>query len=454
MPSSESGTDGRSASSPPASDTLARPPVRRAHMIIGASIGNALEFYDFIIYGFFASSIAATFFPGRDATTRLLLTFGTFGVSFLARPVGALILGAYADRRGRIACMTLSVQLMTLAGAMIALMPGRAAIGISAPLGILAARLIQGFALGGEFGSSTALMMEHSVGGETRAASWQGTSQYVASLLASGVAWLLSYDPALFSHFAAFRIAFAVGVIAGPIALMLRRRLLEAPAFLSQRERKSAADAQTPSGVVIAAGMVAIGTAQTYLVVYLPTYAMTQLHMTAGSALGTIFLVYVVTLAMTPLRLRIAERFDRSHRSLMMLLSCAAVLATGYPAFMLLSLWPSPVMLFLLPIGLTLIGLLYNAPLTGFMGLVFPVRRRGVGLSVGYALGIAMFGGFAPFINTWLMAKTGDPRSPGLYLGFTSLVTIVALLAAQRRLFRLQHPTHQTTPGEPLVTQS
>ena len=107
----------------------------------------------------------------------MLLTFGTFGVSFLARPVGALILGAYADRKGRAACMVLCVSLMTLAGAMIALMPSRASIGLAAPLGILAARLIQGFALGGEFGSATALMIEHSEGDETRAASWQGTSQ-------------------------------------------------------------------------------------------------------------------------------------------------------------------------------------------------------------------------------------------------------------------------------------
>ena len=450
MPAPEMQGDRRSGSWTRTPEPRAMPPVRRAHMIVGASIGNALEFYDFIIYGFFASSIATTFFPGRDATTRLLLTFGTFGVSFLARPVGALILGAYADRRGRLACMILSVQLMTLAGTMIALMPGRAAIGISAPLGILAARLIQGFALGGEFGSSTALMMEHSVGSETRAASWQGTSQYVASLLASGVAWLLSQDPALSPHVEAFRIAFALGVLAGPVALLLRRRLFEAPTFLSQQHEVAAA--QTPSGVVIAAGMVAIGTAQTYLVVYLPTYAMTQLHMTAGSALGTIFLVYVVTLAMTPLRLRIAGWFDDTHRSLMMLLSCAAVLAAGYPAFMLLALWPNPVMLFLLPFGLTLIGLLYNAPLTGFMGLVFPIRRRGVGLSVGYALGIAMFGGFAPFINTWLMRVTGDPRSPGLYLGFTALVTIVALLAAQRRLSRLRRSAHQDATGSPLVT--
>jgi MHS family proline/betaine transporter-like MFS transporter len=406
-------------------------------MIAGAAIGNALEFYDFIIYGFFATSIAAAFFPGRDSTAKLLLTFGTFGVSFFARPVGALILGAYADRKGRTACMILCVSLMTLAGAMIALMPSYASIGLAAPLGILAARLIQGFALGGEFGSATALMIEHSAGAETRAASWQGTSQNFAGLFASSVAWLLSQDALPLFHLPAFRIAFGLGVLGGPVALCLRRRLLEAPAFLAQQQApKPAAGESTLSGIVIAAGMVAIGTAQTYLVIYLPTYATTQLRMTSGSALGSVVLLYIVTLAITPVRLVIASRFDASHRATAMLVSCLAMLATGYPAFMLLSLWPGPVMLFLLPLGFTLIGLFYNAPLAGFMGLVFNVRQRGVGLSIGYALGIALFGGSAPFINTWLVAKTGDPRSPGLYLIFAAMVTMVALLAAQRRVPR------------------
>ncbi len=411
-------------------------PIRPARMIAAASIGNALEFYDFIIYGFFATAIAASFFPGRDPTVKLLLTFGTFGVSFLARPVGALILGAYADRKGRAACMVLCVSLMTLAGAMIALMPSRASIGLAAPLGILAARLIQGFALGGEFGSATALMIEHSEGDETRAASWQGTSQNFAGLFASGVAWLLSHDAAtpLF-HIPAFRIAFGLGVLSGPVALWLRQRLPDAPAFLAQRQaHEPVMGASTVSGIAIAAGMVAIGTAQTYLVIYLPTYATTQLHMTSGSALGSVFLLYAVTLAITPVRLMIASRFDRSHRATAMLVSCLAMLAAGYPAFMLLSRWPGPVMLFLLPLGFTVIGLFYNAPLAGFMGLIFAVRERGVGLSIGYALGIALFGGSAPFINTWLVAKTGDPRSPGLYLIFAAAVTIAALLAAQRRL--------------------
>ena len=404
-------------------------------MIVAASIGNAIEFYDFIIYGFFATAIAAAFFPGRDPTTQLLLTFGTFGVSFGARPFGALILGAYADRAGRARAMVLSISMMTVAGAMIALMPGRASIGLAAPWGILAARLIQGLALGGEFGSATALMIEHSEGGEARAASWQATSQNVAGLLASGVAWLLSGTaivPVL--HVEAFRLAFGLGVLAGPLALLLRRRLQDAPAFLSARDCRAPADRSTLSGIAIAAGMVAIGTAQTYLVIYLPTYATTQLHVPAGSVLGAVFLLYVATVALTPVRLLLAARFDASKRWRPMVVSCVALLAAGYPCFILLGLWPNALTLFLLPLGLTLVGLAYSAPLQGFMGMVFSVRRRGIGLSVGYAVGIALFGGFAPFINTWLIARTGDPSSPGLYLIFTAIVSIAAILAASRRL--------------------
>jgi MHS family proline/betaine transporter-like MFS transporter len=324
---------------------------------------------------------------------------------------------------------------MTVGSAMIALMPGRASIGLLAPFGILAARLIQGFALGGEFGSATALMIEHAEGGETKAATWQGVSQNISALVASGIGWLLSHMLAAESfHTLGFRIAFGIGALAGPVALLLRRRLRDAPSFLAAKRQPEPAEILPVSGIAIAAGMVAIGTAQTYLVVYLPSYATTQLHMTAGSALGSVFLLYAVTLAITPLRLLIAARFDASHRTWPMLLSCGAMLATGYPAFFLLDLWPGPVMLFLLPLAFTLIGLPYNAPLSGFMGMVFSARRRGIGLSTGYALGIAAFGGFAPFINTWLVAKTGDPRSPGLYLALTAIVTISALLAARRRL--------------------
>lgn len=421
--------------------TTTRPPISRAHMLAGASIGNALEFYDFLVYAFFASSIASSFFPGHDPATRLLLTFGTFGVSFLARPVGAVILGTYADRRGRTACMTLSVALMTLGGAAIAVMPSHAAIGLAAPFGILLARLIQGFSLGGEFGSSTAFMIEHSAGGEARAASWQGTSQFIAAMMASGVAWLLNHllPPPLFGTWG-FRIAFGIGVLAGPVALMLRRRLQEPPAFIARDSTSLtpsdgvAAEPATLSGILIAIGMVALGTGLTYLQIYLPTYATTHLHMTAGSTLGAVFLLYVALVAMTPLRLFIADRFDQSHHGGAMLASCLLLLVCGYPAFMLLDAHPSALTLFLLPVSFQLIGLSYLSPLQAFMGMVFSIRRRGVGLSVAYSTGVAIFGGFAPFINEWLVVKTGDPRSPGLYLAVTAVITMVALGFAGRRI--------------------
>ena len=418
----------------------------RGRMIAAAAIGNALEFYDFIVYGFFASALAGSFFPGKDPTIRLLYTFGAFGVSFFARPVGALVLGVFADRQGRVAAMILCVALMTLGSAMIALMPSYATMGLAAPIGILVARLIQGFALGGEFGSATALMIEHSSGSETHAASWQGTSQNFAGLFASGIAWALSSHVAAQLPVPPFRIAFAIGALGGPVAVLLRRGLLEAPEFLAQRKQpppsKQHAPKQHPtlSGILIAAGMVAIGTAQTYLVIYLPTYATNVLHMPAGKAYGAVFLNFVVTLAMTPWRLMVARRFDHSHRPTMMLFSCLAMLAAGYPAFILLGLWPSAIMLFLLPIGFMLIGMPYNAPLSGFMGMVFALRRRGVGLSIGYALGIAIFGGSAPLINTWLVARTGDPRSPGLYLIFASIISIIAICAARPRLGSVPKP--------------
>ncbi len=405
-------------------------------MIVGATAGNALEFYDFVIYGFFATAIAAAFFPGRDPTTKLLLTFGTFGVSFLARPVGALVLGAYADRRGRTACMVLSVSLMTLSGAAVALMPDRTVIGLAAPCGILAARLLQGFALGGEFGSATALMIEHSPADETRAASWQGTSQYVASLVAASVAWLLSDVPGgALLHVQPFRIAFGLGVLAGPLALLLRRRLRDAPAFERQEPDSASRDPGTPAGIAIAAGMVAIGTALTYLIVYLPTYAVTQLHMRPASALASVVVLYPVILAFTPLRLRIAQAFDRSRRIMPMQLSCLATLLVGYPAFMLMTHWPGQLMLFLLPLGLTLIGLDLQRAARRVHGAGVPgasSRHRAVGRLCARHHPVRRLR--ARFINTWLTAYTGDPRSPGLYLAFAALVSMAALFAARRRI--------------------
>lgn len=406
----------------------------RAKLITAASAGNALEFYDFMVYGYFASNLAATFFPGHDQTSKLLLTFGTFAVSFFARPVGALILGRLADVKGRVFCMVLSVVLMSAAALLMAVLPGYQQIGLLAPLGILFARLVQGFALGGEFGSSTSLMIEHSAGRETHAASFQGVSQNVSGLLAVSVAWILSMHGTTIFGIEDFRIAFALGAVGGLFVLYLRRKLEDAPSFKAEQQKNPDKHPILPGAILIAAGMVAIGTAQTYLALYLPTYATTELHMQAHKALAAIFLLYLILMAIIPLRLFFANLFDRQRNSMIMVCSCLLMALIAYPAFEILHIWPGELTLFCLPVLFNLVALPYNAPLNGFMGLVFPINGRGVGLSLGYSLGIALFGGCAPFIFTWLTAHTGDPRSPALYLIFTTIITLVAIWAGQRRM--------------------
>jgi MFS transporter, MHS family, proline/betaine transporter len=168
-------------------------------LIVATSIGNALEWYDIAVYGYFAVYVSKAFFPNNDPTTSLLLTFGTFGLAFLVRPIGGVVLGAYADRHGRKASLMISIVLMTVGTLVIALMPAYETVGILAPIAVLTARLVQGFSAGGEFGSSTAFLVEHQPDRRGFIASWQFASQGLSNLLASAfgvglTSWLTPAD--------------------------------------------------------------------------------------------------------------------------------------------------------------------------------------------------------------------------------------------------------------------
>ena len=204
------------------------PPAYR--VIVAASMGNALEWYDFLIYGYFAVTIAKVFFPAGNDAVSLLQALGAFGLSYLVRPLGAIMLGAYADRAGRKAALMLSILLMMIGTTIMAVIPGYATIGVAAPAMVLLARLLQGFSVGGEFGSATAFLVEHSKTRKGFMASWQWASQGLTALVASAFGVLLtsalSADQLLSWG---WRIPFFFGLLIGPVGLYIRSRMAETP---------------------------------------------------------------------------------------------------------------------------------------------------------------------------------------------------------------------------------
>ena len=207
----------------------ANPGLSRTRLIAACTVGNALEFYDFVIFSFFAGTIGALFFPAQDATVQLLLSFATYGVGFFMRPVGGVILGAYADRKGRKTATVLTLFLMAAGTAAIGLAPTYAQIGVAGPLIVVLARLLQGFSAGGEVGASTTLLAESAPPNERGYyGSWQLASQGLAILIAAGMAWAVSYalTPDQVKAWG-WRVPFLLGILIVPIGLWLRSALNE-----------------------------------------------------------------------------------------------------------------------------------------------------------------------------------------------------------------------------------
>jgi len=400
----------------------------RTRVILAASAGNALEFYDFTVFGYFVPQISDAFFPAHTSTASLLYTWGTYATAFLARPLGALALGSYADRVGRRAAMTLAIVLMTVGTAAVAFMPRFAAVGFLAPLGILAGRLLQGFSTGGEFGGATAFMLEH--GGERRGfmASFQFLSQVVSTLAGSAVAWVTSEmmsDAAL--HDWGFRIPFVLGLLIGPVGFYLRRHVEETPVF--QHSAHSGRPAWTVMRnhyvrVFVAACTLAAGTAATYLGIYLPTYAQKQLGMAPSASYALPMLGTLISFVATPVS---AHWSDKVGRLVPCLLGAALMLLLAYPSFAVIATIKSFVVVALAAAVIALLRSFYSAPLAALFGELFPPALRGVGMSVSYSLGVLLFGSLTPFVNTWAIGATGWKSFPGIWLAACSAITLASL---------------------------
>ncbi|MPW15841.1 MFS transporter [Paraburkholderia sp. CNPSo 3157] len=416
-----------------ASAAQSRPDTWRT--VIAASIGNALEWFDLVVYGFFAVVISKLFFPAGNDTVSLLLTLGTFGVSFFMRPLGAIVLGAYADKAGRKAALTLSIVLMMMGTLIIAVLPTWQSIGIAAPLILVVARLMQGFSAGGEFGSATAFLAEHVPGRRGYFASWQIASQGLTTLLAAlfGVVLTGELSPEQLSAWG-WRVPFFFGLLIGPVAWYIRTKLDETPEFLAAETTQTPIRdtfASQKARLFIGVGIVVLGTVSTYLVLFMPTYAIKQLGLAPSVAFAAISLVGVIQLVFSPIVGHLSDRYGRVR---IMLVPAVLLFLLILPAFTYLVAHPTfgTLMLMQIVFGFLMTG--YFGSLPGLLSEIFPVQTRTTGMSLAYNIAVTIFGGFGPFIIAWLIRATDSKVAPSFYLMFAAVVSVIALVAARRKL--------------------
>lgn len=418
-----------------AQPTLSKTKSSTRTLIAAASIGNALEWFDLVIYGFFAIPIAKNFFPASSETLSLVIALATFAISYIARPIGALVLGSYADRRGRKAAMLVSIQLMMIGTAMIALMPSYKQIGIAAPILILVSRLIQGFSAGGEFGSTTALLVEHAPHRRGFMSSWQFASQGLTTVIASlfGLGLSAALTPDQLADWG-WRIPFFFGLLIGPVGLYIRKYLSDGKEF----DAASAAESPVKellltqkSRVALAVGILVLSTAAGYLILYLPTYAIKQLHLPSTIGFSATLLGGVILSLVTPI---VGHLSDSVGRMRLMVTASLLYAVSVIPSFVLLTKFPSTSALLAVTAWLCLLKALYFGALPALMSEAFPVRTRATGLALSYNIGTTVFGGFTPMIITWLISVTASSLSPGFYLVLCAAVSLVSLTAVRKTL--------------------
>jgi MHS family proline/betaine transporter-like MFS transporter len=402
-------------------------------LIAAVSIGNALEWYDIAIYGYFAVYVSKAFFPNNDPTTSLLLTFGTFGLSFLVRPIGGVVLGAYADRHGRKASLMVSIVMMTIGTSVIAFMPAYETIGILAPIAVLTARLVQGFSAGGEFGSSTAFLVEHRPDRRGFVASWQFASQGLSNLVASafGVGLTSWMTPAEMQSWA-WRIPFLFGILVGPVGIYIRNHLEDATAPPAAKQASPVRQVllHQKLRVVLGIGALAISTAINYLIVYMPTYVVKTLGLPPIVGFTATFVGGFVVTFLTPVAGMISDKIGRTTHMIAVNL---LLLVSIYPAFLLITRHPTPTVIVAAVFWLSTLKSLYYGPLAALMSELLPAATRATGLGLGYNIGVTLFGGMGPVIMTWLgtIALIGD-LAPGYYLTLVGMVSLSALVTIRR----------------------
>jgi MHS family proline/betaine transporter-like MFS transporter len=394
----------------------------RRRSLVATTVGNFLEWYDFIIYAYFATTIAARFFPSSDAVAGLLSTFAVFGIGFVMRPVGGILIGRFADRHGRKPALMLTVFLMAGGSVMIGVLPDYATIGLAAPLLLTLARLVQGFSAGGEWGSAATFVIEWAPADKRGFLS--GTlnlTTFVGVLLGSGAAALLStLVPKEVVDAWAWRIPFLAGGLLGVVGLYMRRSIDETPVFKEQV-------AHDPTPLLRVWGLVlrifalsAISQAGFYVCfAYFPTFVQTYAKIGRSEALWSNTLALLLLLVLAPL---VGFLSDVVRRRLLFL-QVSAVLTLTVPFFMVRFVLAEPTFVNLL-IAQLVFAVIYALP-CGVVQACFaealPTRWRLFVIATAYNLAGVAFAAFAPYVSIWLIQTTGSP------LAVCSLLVVAAI---------------------------
>ena len=394
-----------------------------------AAIGNLLEWYDFGVYAYLASAIAAKFFPSSDPTASLLASFAAFGVGFLARPLGGIVIGRLGDTKGRKTALVLTIFLMALGTVGLGLLPSYQSIGVWAPILLVVLRLVQGLAAGGEWGTSTAFMVEWAP--QDRRGffgSFQQVSTAGGTLLGSAVAAIMTSSLSSAAMLAwGWRVPFLLGVLLLVIGAYMRQSVDETPSYEASRE--AVADQPVVSGLPLGAlafGFTIFWTIAYYtLLAWMPSFTQRFAGLSASQALWSNTIGLIAMVIAVPFWGALSDKVGRRP-----LLMASAILIglLSYPLFSLLAGGAGLKLVLPIQILFGILLALYSGAGPAAISEIFPTHLRSTWMSSGYALAVAIFGGFAPFIATWLIQATGSPLAPTyLYLLPSAVISLLVI---------------------------
>ena len=418
--------------------STAKKTLSRRQIIFAAAFGNYLEFFDFTVFATFAVMIGKAFFPSDDGATDLLKALATFGVGFIMRPVGGIVIGYYADKKGRKPAMILTLGLMTLATLIIACAPTYAMVGVWGAVILVFARLLQGFAAGGEVGASTTLMVESAPSNRRGLySSWQlatqGASTMTGGILAAFLASSLSPEDL---NAWGWRVPFFIGALLGPVGLMLRLRIEEA-VTLQPQSKAGVSETTAPEigklallkehyKTILIGIMLTIGlTISTFLTLYFYSNMSAKFLgiPTRYTGLG-IMIAGFFTMSIAPLGGYLSDIHGRKP---LVFYTRLALLVLSVPSYWVLTRYPSPEVLFAVITVMTITLTLGAAPSILIVSEFFPRAIRAMGFAIVYSAGVAIFGGFAQFFAAELIVIFDSTIAPSIYMVFGCLISLIAL---------------------------